>query len=792
MNNHCKHLMTDALHRSGDIALIFVLTVIVFAVVANATHVLASNPASGSIAPTGPVAPFTGSWDGTLTGTPAPTANGEIDCVTGLPSPGGNCDDFTLTVTGNPADWAGKLIRVHFSWVSPSTDFDMVVRHESNGIPGLQGEGMCTPGTEDSCPPPFDNLAGSSANGLNTFEEVILSPADTGVGNYYVRALYFAPNPGDEFHATVTIFSPPAAGGGASTVVPPTFDNYQPLDPNYPQRDNSGEPSVGVNWNSGNVMTMSRLQCNRTTFSDATSPADPVTGVSWLSKPVTTDAVGLDPILFTDPATGRTICGELNGALGITNGVISDDDLATVSTTFQTGGPTQGVDHESIGGGPPKALTLNGQPFRQPTTAYPHLFYYASQQTAYAAIATSFDGGFTYQPAVPMYTLAECTNLHGHIKVDPTGTVYVPNRNCGGHPAVIVSEDNGLDWSVRPVPTGSSGSSDPSVGIGAGGKIYLGFTDGNQLPHVAVSDDHGLTWHNDINLNVATQSQFPATTGAPGAATRAAAFPQVVAGDNNRAAIFFLATNSTDQGGNGATGDDNGGASPGFKGTWYPFIATTTDGGVTWTVVRADNDPLHPGAPNPVQQGVVCLNGTTCPGPPAVPVDTRNLLDFNEIAVDSAGRIVAVYADGCNFDHTCININDNSVDRNGNEGTARITIIRQRGGTRLFRAFDPPPGPPNNPFVEAAPAQKGVRVFWGTPAENGAPIKQYRVFRGRSGTRERLLATTPPGTNTFVDKRGRPGDYYQVTAVNKFGESGKAVKAVVGRKQTNARQQGGK
>ncbi|MFL6374325.1 MAG: fibronectin type III domain-containing protein, partial [Pyrinomonadaceae bacterium] len=204
---------------------------------------------------------------------------------------------------------------------------------------------------------------------------------------------------------------------------------------------------------------------------------------------------------------------------------------------------------------------------------------------------------------------------------------------------------------------------------------------------------------------------------------------------------------------------------------------------------RADNDPLHPGVVNPAQQGVVCLIGTTCPsGPP----DTRNLLDFNELTVDSAGRVTAVYADGCNFDHPCIGINDNSADRTGNQGVARITIIRQRGGTRLFRAFDPPPGPPSNTFVEAQPAQKGVQVLWGTPATNGAPIREYRVYRGSAGKPERLVSTTGPSTNTIVDKQGKPGDYYQVTAVNSYGESRKAVKAVVRRKQSNARTQGGK
>jgi len=739
------------------------------------SDVAAANPPAGSVSPTGPVNPWNGTWDGTLTGAP-PAANGESDCV---PTAGavGNCDDFTLTVTGTQASWQGKLIRIRYTWTSPSTDYDMAVRHESNGIPGLQGDGACAgPGQSSTCPGPFDDLVGSSGNGASTSEEVVLNPAATGVGDYYVRAIYFAPNAADQYHAVVTVFNAPGAGATVS-VVPPTFDNYQPPDPSYPRRDDSGEPSLGVNWNSGNVMTMSRLQCNRTAFNDSTSPADPINGTSWFHQTSQVLVTGLDPILFTDPVTGRTICGELQGALGSTNGVMSDDDLATATQAFQTGGPTQGVDHQSIASGPPKKLTLNGQPYRQPSTAYPHLFYYASQQTAYASVSTSFDGGISYQPAVPAYTLAQCTNLHGHLKVGPDGTVYLPNRSCGSKAAVIVSEDNGLNWSIRPVPTSSSGKSDPSVGIGAGGKLYLGYTDGSQHPHVAISDDHGVTWGNDIDLSPFTQ--FPAQTG--GGALRASVFPAMVAGDNDRAAIFFHATNSQDP--LDPVGDDNGGNGPNFKGTWYPFIAVTADGGNSWTVVRADNDPLHPGALNPVQQGVICENGTVCPGGPP---DTRNLLDFMDVSVDSAGRVVAVYADGCNFDHPCVGINNNSGDRTSNQGTARLTIIRQRGGTRLFRSFDPAPAPPPAPFVDAQSAKNGVAVLWGTPADNGSAITEYRVYRGSPSKPERLVTVAKPGTNSIVDKQGKPGDYYHVAAVNKYGESRKPAKSFV-RKARSAR-----
>ncbi|MEO6589922.1 MAG: sialidase family protein, partial [Pyrinomonadaceae bacterium] len=225
-----------------------------------------------------------------------------------------------------------------------------------------------------------------------------------------------------------------------------------------------------------------------------------------------------------------------------------------------------------------------------------------------------------------------------------------------------VSEDNGLTWNIRKVTGSKSGVNDPSVGISTDGTIYVGYSNGNGTPRIAVSHDRGRTFENDVNVGFYQ-------------GIKNTVFPAVTAGDPDRAAFFFLGTTTA---GSAGTGTDQ--TSPYVDAVWYGFISTTYDGGRTWVTVNATPN-------NPVQRGVVCTNGTTCP------TGTRNLLDFNDMEVDKQGRAVAGLADGCITD-ACVQ----GVDINGdgqfntrfdNDGARRALIIRQSSGLGLFRAYDP-------------------------------------------------------------------------------------------------------
>src|SRR5437868_6405536 len=241
--------------------------------------------------------------------------------------------------------------------------------------------------------------------------------------------------------------------------------------------DSSGEPSIGSNWtretishnhnvngsvndipNGGTSLYFGGFSpaMAKVTWDDCSSPA----GALWENKTLlsanTPRAFG-DPILFTDHNTGRTFVAQLEGLTPAGATIdITDDDGDNFTPT--DGVVPSDVDHETIGAGN----------YHEPNSIshpdYPNAIYYGSQSVAEARVLRSDDGGTLFtgnQPAQPMYNVTQCAGLHGHIKVAPDGTVYVPNVGCGGsapfhetgaQQAVIVSEDNGQTWSIRPIP----------------------------------------------------------------------------------------------------------------------------------------------------------------------------------------------------------------------------------------------------------------------------------------------------------------------------------------------------
>ena len=572
-------------------------------------------------------------WNGTAPGGASP--EGETTCVEGV-----NCDTYTLTLSGTPEEWQGKKVNVKISWTLPASDYDFYIHKGSVTGPEVDRSGEAPPVVSESAE---------------------IDPSSTGTGVYAVRVVYWAASgAADQYRGTATVESKAPAGAEptpppVSTAQPPTYQNHTPP-ATLGQR--AGEPTIGLNWKTGNAMFIASLQTLRVSFNDNVSPATS----TWVNKSApNTSITSFDPILFTDSGTNRTFVSQLLPSK-VSLMSFTDDDGETW-TPSQGSGINSGVDHQTVGGGP-YAKNADGSLKGGAVllTAYPNAVYYASQDIAVAEIARSDSGGLTFGVAVPMYDLTQCGGLHGQIKVAPDGTVYVPNKSCGGKQGVVVSEDNGLTWSIRTVPGSTSGRTDPSLGIATDGTIYLGYANGDGTPRIAVSRDRGQTWSDDQNVG---HYQGIKNT----------VFPAVTAGDPDRAAFFFLGSNV---GGSQGTGTDQ--TSPYYNGVWYGYISTTYDGGKTWVTVNATpNDPI--------QRGVVCTNGTTCPS------GTRNLLDFNDMEVDKQGRVVAAVADGCTS-AGCIAGVDKNADgqfntRFDNDGARRALIIRQGTGLGLFKAYDP-------------------------------------------------------------------------------------------------------
>jgi len=295
--------------------------------------------------------------------------------------------------------------------------------------------------------------------------------------------------------------------------VPPSFVNFAAP---APLGQDAGEPSIGVDWATGAAMMQAGLQTLRVTgFNFSTGTA------TWANVGSTiTSTLSLDPILFTDHRTNRTFVSQLSANCSLM--AFSDNDGASWTQNPIGCGPGLDFDHQTVGGGP-FAAPLTG-------TVYPDTVYECAQGVVSAGCALSVNGGLSFGPNVPMYSLLTCGGLHGHLKAAPDGTVYVPNEDCGGQQGVAVSADNGVTWNVRTVPGSTTqDESDPSVGVGSGGAVYLGWANGNGHPEIAVSHDRGQTWSSPVDVGSAFGIQN-------------VQFPSVVAGDDTRAAFAFLCT----------------------------------------------------------------------------------------------------------------------------------------------------------------------------------------------------------------------------------------------------------
>ena len=726
-------------------ALFFVTGIFMIVFGLSTARLHSATPSSGTLNSTGPQL----NWVGTAVGG---GSTDESTCVEGV-----SCDTFVLTLSGTPTNWTGLKARITISAADPSglTDYDLYV-HKGNNT------GAIVPG-------------GTSAHGGTPPEIVDLDPSnpDVGTGTFSVHVVYFSAFAGFQYSGSATAVS--ASSGTALAPSAPQdkgpkigFQNFEAPGTLVQVTDSSqgpsvntveymghdaGEPSIGVNWNSPNSASgVTNFQSDLQTLFIKFDDSCPATGLSatWYNSPApTSQFVDSDPIGFTDRQTGRVFAGELTLTSPTCKVSFTDTDgldqfgQPSYAGWSPSSGPLgSGIDHETIGGGPYHSPA-------PPHGTYANAVYYCSQDLVTAFCLRSDDGGATYGPPIPTYT-SQCGGIHGHVKVAPDGTVYLPNNTCGGVGAVVVSEDNGVTWNIRPVQNASTQTrananlQDPVVAIDNNGKVYFAMSSstvantatGGSNVVVATSTDRGLTWQSIYDVGAVY-------------ALKNIAFPAAVAVDASRAAVaFYGSTTSGDQSANT------------FNGIWHLYVASTFDGGLHWST--ADVTPK-----DPMQRGCIWMHGGAdiC----------RNLLDFFDATVDKQGRVQVGYVDGC-ADGACAQA---AATAKGNAYTARGVIARQSSGRRLIASFDPrnplrAKSAPGMPSVTVRRVNGVVHLAWSEADTGNTNITKYQIKRGTASGTETLLRTVSGNQTTYDDTTATDPTqtyYYKVLAVSSAGTS---------------------
>ena len=388
------------------------------------------------------------------------------------------------------------------------------------------------------------------------------------------------------------------AAPGTGQPVLTTSYSVHPIPEQVRGADFAGEPSIGVDWQTDEVMFQSGGNTLRFT---------PSTGDWSDATPPTYTNFNLDPILATDPTTGLTLAGGDDGTCSIL--AVSHDDGQTWNPSLPC---TLVVDHPTVGIGPVVGTSPQSSQ---------RVVYYCQQYPVAEECTTSRDAGLTWLPAVPV--TGGCAGLFGHVKVGTDGTAYLPVRACADTKTLLfsvggaVSADNGQHWNSFRIPNAipPGRGFDPSIAVTPDHKVFESWARYPDFkPVVAWSRNRGKTWSKPVNI--AKHAPYPifATT-----------FPEAVAGDNGRVAVAYLGADR--KGVAGVTPFDDG-----YVGAWYLYVSATYDGGKTWTTTRVQDTP--------VQLGPICDNGTQC-------LSGRNLLDFMDAAVTRDGHVIIGYAEGC-------------------------------------------------------------------------------------------------------------------------------------------------
>lgn len=246
-------------------------------------------------------------------------------------------------------------------------------------------------------------------------------------------------------------------------------------------------------------------------------------GRTWedVGGPVEPSIIG-DPYLTVDRDTDRVFAIDLRTTCAQLS--FSDDYGDSWTVNPHVCGET---DHQTVFTGPPVSSRM---------LVYPNIVYYcaigagATGALGFAAgCLKSLDGGLTFTPTGDLaYPLRQdCLGLTGHGVVGPDGTVYLPTLWCG-QPHLAMSNDEGLTWTrVRVANLGGPGH-EAGVAADGQGNVYYVWIAADRKPYLAISRNGGRTWGKPINIGPPVLS--------------AASLPGIDVGRPGRIAVDYMGT----------------------------------------------------------------------------------------------------------------------------------------------------------------------------------------------------------------------------------------------------------
>lgn len=553
----------------------------------------AASPDKGTLSPTSTTAV---EWNGTA---PASgSGGGETTCVDGV-----NCDVFTITLSGDPADYAGKQLVLSFSWSLPADDYDFYIHKDK-----IDGPEVAT-GANGGAPATTDGAA--------------INPATSGTGVYVVHIVYFTTVPADQYHGKAEIKSAAQSGPGGNTRTATYvsggigFSNNVALKAPATLRD--GEPSnrTDIKGNAyvggirgfpaGVDLWFFDLNPNSPTY-------DPNMRVPFYrGQP---DAFSPSPTLGDLGGDGG---GDIDLAVsfGIPNGQ-TDPTLAfssLIAANVSTGNSTD------------RAATYNKNPLGNVTggvaaddrqweeflgTSSVYLFY-RTLEPAVTQIQRSDDGGFTFGPAISAGTTSQVGPIDVH---QATGTVY------GGTSQGTVVVGTTSNAALPPTSyTVNQAATDPN-GVAhlffvtkvaddgtPNGTVYVCYSNDVDI-FLKHSTDQGKTWSDPVKVNDGT--------------TKVNVFPWMETGPTpgSVGVVWYGTTNPKN--------DD--------AAEWQVFYAQSFDATATSPTFRNAlvTEPEHFIHASNISEGG--LTGAA----------NRNLIDYFQVSFDPNGAAVIAYTDDHN------------------------------------------------------------------------------------------------------------------------------------------------